>query len=104
MWPHSDMMIAPDFDLSGVQPQIRSPAFERALADLGRSEAAIQERENDARRALELTLAECAAERAAIAQERSALSLTGELYRRFLAASSASASAIIPQPPEPRFA
>ena len=93
------MMVAPDFDVGGVQPQIRPLAFEHVLADLARSEAAIHERENEARRALELTLAECAAERAAIAQEKSALSLTAVLYRRFFAASSTSASAIIPQPP-----
>jgi hypothetical protein len=90
------MMIAPDFDVSDALPQIRPLAFERVLADLERRGSVIQKRENEARHALELTLAECAAERAAIAQEKSALSLTAELYRRFFAASSASASAIIP--------
>jgi hypothetical protein len=39
------MMIAPDFDVSDVQLQIRPLAFERAIAELERSEAAIQERE-----------------------------------------------------------
>ena len=56
---------------------------ERLLAELERRGVAIQERENEARHALEQILAQCAAERTSIAQEKSVLAQAGELYRRF---------------------
>ena len=65
---------------------------ERVLAELERRGAAVQERENEARRALEQILAQCAAERTSIAQEKSVLTQAAELYRRFADASSMPAS------------
>lgn len=56
---------------------------ERVLADLERRGAAIQERENEARQALEQILAQCAAQRTSIAQEKSVLAQAAGLYRRF---------------------
>jgi hypothetical protein len=53
------------------------------MADLARRGAAIQEREDEARRALEQVLAQCAAERASITQEKLVLAQAAELYRRF---------------------
>jgi hypothetical protein len=70
----------------------------RVLVDLERRGAAIQERENEARRVLEEILAECAAERTSIAQEKSLLAQAAELYRRFTGASNAPASTNHPQP------
>ena len=71
---------------------------ERVLADLAQRGAAIQERENEARRALEQTLAQCAAERASITQEKSVLVQAAELYRRFAGASNLLASTNNPEP------
>ena len=71
---------------------------ERVFADLERRGAAIQERENEARRALEHALAECAAERASITQEKSVLVQAAELYRRFAGANNMLASTNNPQP------
>ncbi len=70
----------------------------RVLADLERRGAAVQERENEARRALEQALAQCAAERASITQEKSVLAQAAELYRRFAGASNTLASTNNPQP------
>jgi hypothetical protein len=65
---------------------------ERVLTDLERRGVAIQERENEARRALEQVLAQCAIERTSIAQEKSVLAQAAELYRRFADASDRPAS------------
>jgi len=65
---------------------------ERVLADLERRGVAIQERENEARRALEQILAQCAVERTSIAQEKSVLAQAAELYRRFADTSGTPAS------------
>ncbi len=70
---------------------------ERVLADLARRGAAIQERENEARRALEQALAQCAAERASITQDKLVLVQAAELYRRFAGASNMLASTNNPQ-------
>jgi hypothetical protein len=70
----------------------------RVLADLERRGAAIEERENEARRALEQALVQCAAERASITQEKSVLAQAAELYRRFAGASNTFASTSDPQP------
>jgi hypothetical protein len=70
----------------------------RVLADLERRGTAIQERENEARRVLEQVLAQCAAERATIAQEKLVLAQAAELYSRFAGASNALASIDNPQP------
>jgi len=63
----------------------------RVLADLERRGVAIQERENEARYALEQVLAQCAAERTSIAQEKSVLAQAAELYHRFAGASETTA-------------
>lgn len=70
----------------------------RVLRDLERRGAAIQERENEVRLSLEQILAQCAAERTSIAQEKSVLAQAAELYRRFTGASNAPASANNLQP------
>jgi hypothetical protein len=70
-------------------PQL-SPTLElhkRVLADLERRDTAIGEREREARRLLEQAIAQCNAERTAIATERKVLMQAEQLYLRFLAAS-----------------
>ena len=57
---------------------------ERVLNDLEQRDAAVREKEGEARRLLEQALAQCAAERAAIARERIVLEQAEQLYRRFL--------------------
>ena len=59
---------------------------ERVLSGLERRDAAVREKEGEARRLLEQALAQCTAERAAIAQERAVLTQAEQLYRRFLGA------------------
>jgi hypothetical protein len=63
---------------------------ERVLTELDRRDAAVGERENEARLALEQALARCASERAAIAQEKTVLVQAQQLYLRFLEAPGAS--------------
>jgi len=67
-----------------------NPTFElhqRVLGELDRRDGLVREKEGEARRLLEQALAQCAAERAAIAQERAVLAHAEQLYRRFLGAS-----------------
>jgi hypothetical protein len=56
----------------------------RVLADLDQREAAVVQQVAEARRVLEQTLAQCAAERTSIEQERAVLVQAEKLYSRFL--------------------
>ena len=68
----------------------------RVLIDLDRRDSTVREKEREARRLLEQALAQCGAERAAIANERAVLSHAEQLYRRFLGVSTA---VVADQPP-----
>ena len=57
---------------------------QRVLADLDQREAAVVEKEAEARRVLEQALAHCAAERTSIEQDRAVLEQAEKLYRRFI--------------------
>ena len=71
---------------------------ERILNDLEQRAAKIEERENEARRALEQILAQCAANRASIAQEKMILSQAQGLYVRFLGGGDPAPPTIVQQP------
>ena len=77
---------------------------ERVLVDLERRDSAVREQESEARRLLEQALAQCRAERAAIANERAVLAQAEQLYRRFLGAGAAIGSDLPPQEPTVPFA
>jgi hypothetical protein len=70
---------------------------ERVLGDLERRDSSVTEQENEARRALEKTLAQCAADRASIVQERTVLLQAQQLYHRFLGSGSGPTTASITQ-------
>ena len=74
---------------------------ERMLDDLKHRELAVQEKEDEARRALDQVLARCVSEHAAIAQEKVVLAQAEELYRRFLGGRTQESVAVDPQSPEP---
>jgi hypothetical protein len=57
---------------------------QRVLADLDQREAAVVEHEAEARSVLEQALANCAAKRTSIEQERVVLVQAEKLYRRFI--------------------
>jgi hypothetical protein len=87
-----------------------APALElhqQVLADLDRRDAAIVEREAEARRVLEQALADCAAEHTRIDQEKQLLTQASQLYRRFLEnkqqqmPASPSIASPEPEPPPP---
>lgn len=59
---------------------------QRVLADLDRRDLAVGDKEGEARRLFEQVLAQCSAERTAIAGERNVLMQAEELYVRFLSA------------------
>jgi hypothetical protein len=69
--------------------QLNNPTLElhqRILADLDHRDLGVGEKESEARRLFEQVIAQCSAERAAIASERKVLTQAEELYIRFLAA------------------
>jgi hypothetical protein len=71
-----------------------NPAFDlhqRVLTDLQRRDTAVREQESEARRLLEQALAQCAAERAAIANERAVLAQAEQLYAGFFGRAPSSA-------------